>query len=121
MSSLNPLMPAMGISCLVFFLGWLAGRRVDTLKDAFDSLTGAAVAFGALLISPFFLYASWHQVGAKERLMRENLPVSADLGYAVGAQGGRAPRCVWRFQALADPQTILDSVEVRAGATGWSV
>jgi len=119
MASLNPLFPILGVAFLVAFVIWLVWPRSDSLGEAYDSLTNAILPFVLLLAAPVFLYASWHQLGAKERLLGEGLPVSADLGYVVGAQGGRAPRCVWRFKALANPQTILADYETQAQASGW--
>lgn len=108
-----------GVACLLFFIGWLLGRRVDSLGDAFDSLPAAMVALGALLMSPFFFYYAWQQVGAKARLAHENLPVSPALGHVVGAQGGRAPRGIWRFEALDGAQDILAYYETAAVTSGW--
>lgn len=119
MVSLNPFIPLIGFGCLVFFLAWLLVPREDSLLGAYESLTTAILAFATLFAVPMCLYMTWHQVGAKERLLRERLPVHADLGYALGAQGGRAPRFVWKFQARADPQGILKFYETEAQSAGW--
>lgn len=119
MVSLNPFIPLAGFGCLVVFLAWLIVPREDSWSGAYDSLKTAMGIFVLLLAVPVCLYVTWHQVGAKERLLREHLPVSADLGYVLGAQGGRPPRLVWRFQARADPQAILAFYETEAKAAGW--
>ncbi|MBL9215835.1 MAG: hypothetical protein JNG83_10205 [Opitutaceae bacterium] len=110
-----------GVGCLLFFFGWLLGRRIDTLEDAFDSLPAAGVAMGALLMSPFFFYYAWQQFGAKARLVQENIPVCEALGQAVGAQGGRMPRRVWRFAARDDAQKIIAYYETATAAAGWKL
>lgn len=119
MVSLNPFIPLIGFGCLVVFVAWLIVPRENSWLGAYDSLTTAIGAFIMLFAVPMCLYMTWHQVGAKERLAREHLPVSADLGYVLGAQGGRPPRSVWRFQARANPQTILAFYETQAQAAGW--
>lgn len=121
MDSLDPKVLIYGATCLGCFVVWLLGTQVESMEDAFKSLTGAIVAFGALCATPVFLYIGWHQIGAKVRLAQENLPVCEALGHAVGAQGGRAPRGLWRFEALADAKGILAYYESAAGAAGWKV
>lgn len=121
MDSLNTATLFVGATCLGIFIGWLIGRRTDSLSEAFDSLTTALVAFGALLIAPFFFYAAWHQFGAKARLQQEYLPVSPALGHAVGAQGGRAPRYIWRFEVRDESKHILEFYETAAPKAGWKV
>ena len=121
MDSVDPKGLLIGICCFASFVIWLLGRRVDTLGDAFDSLPAAGLAFGALLASPFFFYYSWQQYGAKARLMREGLPVSPAFGHAVGAQGGRPPRGIWRFETLDDPKPILAFYEAAATRLGWEM
>jgi hypothetical protein len=110
-----------GVSCLGFFVIWLLGRQVESLSDAFDSLPAALVAFGALCASPVFFYIAWHQIGAKVRLAQEHLPVCAAFGHVVGAQGGRAPRGIWRFEALDEAGNILAYYEAAAPAAGWKI
>lgn len=121
MDSLDPKTLIFGVSCLAFFIVWLLGRRIDTLEDALDSLPAAAVAMGALLMSPFFFYYAWQQVGAKARLAQENIPVCAALGHVVGAQGGRPPRRIWRFEAQDDAKNILAYYETAVAASGWKL
>jgi hypothetical protein len=121
MDSLDPKVLIYGVSCLSFFLLWLLGRQVKSLEDAFDSLPAALVAMGALLMSPVFFYIAWHQIGAKSRLAQEGLPVSAALGHAVGAQGGHAPRGIWRFEALDDARDILAYYESAGSTAGWKL
>lgn len=121
MDSLDLKMLIYGGGCLLFFIAWLLGRQVETFEDAFDSLPAAGVAFGALLVSPFFFYYAWQQVGAKTRLAHENLPVCEALGHAVGAQGGRPPRGIWRFEARDDAKNILAYYEAAAATAGWKV
>jgi hypothetical protein len=117
--SLDPKTLVFGVSCLAFFCAWLVSRRIDSLEDAFDSLPAAGLALAALLVSPFFFYYAWQQVGAKTRLAQENLPVCPALGHVVGAQGGRPPRGIWRFEALDDPKNILAFYETAAATSGW--
>jgi hypothetical protein len=119
MISLNPIIPVIGFGCLIFFAAWVLWERDDSWLGAYQSLTTGLLAFATLLAVPMCLYMTWHQVGAKERLLRERLPVSEDLGYVIGAQGGRAPRLVWRFETRAKPQTILAFYERQALAAGW--
>ncbi|SDR76813.1 hypothetical protein [Opitutus sp. GAS368] len=121
MDSLDPKMLIYGVACLGFFATWLLGRQVETLENAFDSLPAALVAFGALLMSPFFFYYAWQQVGAKARLVQEHLPVCEALGHAVGAQGGRPPRGIWRFEARDDVKNILAYYEAVTTTAGWKV
>lgn len=119
MDSLDPTVLLYGVACLGCFVVWLLGRKTETLEDAFDSLPAALVAMGALCASPFFFYLAWHQIGAKSRLQQEQLPVCAALGHAVGAQGGRAPRGIWRFEAREDSGAILAYYEAAAPGAGW--
>ncbi len=121
MNSLNPLTLILGVTCLGIFFGWLLGRRSESWSAAFDSLTTALVAFGALCIAPFFFYGAWHQFGAKSRLQTIELPVCPGFGHAVGAQGGRAPRCIWRFEALDDSASILEFYVTACTQAGWKV
>lgn len=121
MDSLDPIVLIIGMTCLGFFVIWLLGRQVESLEDAFDSLPAALVAMGALCAAPVFFYMAWQQFGAKSRLQHENLPVCAALGHAVGAQGGRAPRYIWRFEALDDAANILAYYEIAAVKTGWKM
>lgn len=121
MISLNLMIPVIGFGCLVFFAAWLIWPREDSLWGAYDSLTTGILAFVTLLAVPMCIYMTWHQVGAKERLMHERLPVSADLGYVIGAQGGRAPRFIWRFKARVAPEVILKQYETLGPATGWKI
>lgn len=108
-----------GVGCVLFFAGWLLGGRSDTLEAVFDSLPVAGVAFGALLALPFFFYYAWQQAGAKARLSEASLPVCPALGHAVGAQGGRPPRSVWRFATREDPMSIIVYYESAVAAHGW--
>jgi len=119
MVSLNPIIPVIGFGCLLLFVAWLIVPREYSWFGAYESLTTAGLAFVTLFAVPMCLYMTWHQVGAKERLIRERVPVSEDLGYAIGAQGGRAPRLIWRFEARAKSQTILAFYERQALAAGW--
>ena len=119
MDSVDPKVLIFGVTCLAFFLVWLLGRKVESLEDAFDSLPAALVAMGALCAAPVFFYMAWQQVGAKSRLQQEHLPVCAALGHAVGAQGGRAPYGIWRFEALDEPWNILHFYEAAATGDGW--
>lgn len=119
MDSLDPTVLIYGVTCLSFFVVWLLGRQVESLEDAFGSLPAALVAMGALLMSPVFFYMAWHQIGAKTRLAQENLPVCESLGHAVGAQGGRPPRSIWRFEVRDDAKNILAYYEAAATTTGW--
>ena len=121
MDSLNPTVLIYGVTCLGLFVFWLLGRKAESLEDAFNSLPTALVAMGALCAAPFFFYLAWHQIGAKARLQQENLPVCAALGHAVGAQGGRAPRGIWRFAAHNKPETILAYYETAAAKAGWKL
>ena len=121
MDSLDPRVLLYGVACLGFFLFWLLGRKNETLEDTFNSLPAALVALGALCASPFFFYMAWHQIGAKSRLQQEQLPVCAALGHAVGAQGGRAPRGIWRFAAHDKPESILAYYETAAAKAGWKL
>ncbi len=121
MSSLNPSVLLYGVCCLVFFFLWLLGRRVETFEDAFDSLPAAGVAFGALLIAPFFFYYGWQQFGAKDRLEKLGLPACPAFGHAVGAQGGREPRAIWRFEAPDDPKPVLAYYQEAATRHGWKI
>jgi len=106
---------------VLLFAGWLIGRRVDTLRDALDSLTSAGLAFGALCAAPVFFYLTWQQAGAKDRLIEARLPVSPDFGRVVGAQGGRAPRNVWRFELGGEPADLFAGYERAAREAGWKV
>ena len=121
MDSLNPTTLILGISCLGIFLGWVLARRSDSLSEAFDSLTTAIVAFGALCMAPFFFYGAWHQFGAKARLQTIDLPLCPAFGHAVGAQGGRAPRYIWRFETTDDSPHILDFYNGACRKAGWKV
>lgn len=121
MDSLNPTVLIYGVTCLGFFVVWLLGRKAESLEDAFNSLPAALVALGALCASPFFFYMAWHQVGAKSRLQQEQLPVCASLGHAVGAQGGRAPRGIWRFEAREESGRIIAYYETAAPGAGWKL
>jgi hypothetical protein len=121
MDSLDPSVLLLGVTCLGFFVAWLVGRKVESLEGAFDSLPAALVAMGALCMAPVFFYMGWQQFEAKSRLQRENLPVCAALGHAVGAQGGRAPRGIWRFEALDDAQSILAYYGAAAVQSGWKL
>ena len=121
MDSVNPMTLILGVTCLGAFFGWLVGRRSESLSETFDSLPTAIVAFGALCIAPFFFYGAWHQFGAKARLQSVDLPVCPGFGHAVGAQGGREPRCIWRFEALDDSPHILDFYEAACTKAGWKV
>jgi hypothetical protein len=62
---------------------------------------------------------SWQQLGAKGRLLQAGLPPCAALGHAVGAQGGRPPRGIWRFEALDTPATIIAYYETTVVQSGW--
>jgi hypothetical protein len=119
MDSLDPMMLVLGVGSLAFFVAWLLGRGIESTEDAFNSLPAAGLALGALLLSPFFFYYAWQQVGAKARLAREHLPVSPALGHVIGAQGGRPPRGIWRFEAREGAQNILAYYETAAVASGW--
>ena len=121
MDSVNFTALFIGITCAGVFVAWLLGRQSESLAGAFDSLPTALVVFGALCAAPFFFYGTWQQYGAKTRLQQENLPVCASLGHAVGAQGGRAPRGIWRFEALDEPERILDFYATVCPKTGWQV
>lgn len=121
MNSVDPKGLAIGVSCLVFFVVWLLGRRVDTLQDAFDRLPAAGLAFAALLVSPFFFYYGWQQYGAKDRLERVGLPVCPAFHHAIGAQGGREPRGIWRFEAPPDPKPVLLFYATAADRLGWKI
>jgi len=121
MDSLDPFVLVVGVTCLGFFVFWLLGRKTETLEDTFNSLPTALVAMGALCATPLFFYMAWHQIGAKARLQQENLPVCAALGHAVGAQGGRAPRGIWRFEALEESGKVLAYYETAAPGAGWKL
>ena len=121
MDSLNPITLILGVTCLGAFVGWLVGRRNKSLSETFDSLPTAIVAFGALCMAPFFFYGAWHQFGAKARLQSVDLPVSPAFDHAVGAQGGREPRCIWRFEALGDSTHIMEFYETACTKAGWKV
>lgn len=121
MASVDPWLPLAGLGCLLFFGGWLLGRRAETFQEIFDTFVGAGIAFGALLASPLFFYLTFQQAGAKERLVAARLPVAPDFGLVVGAQGGRAPRNIWRFELTTAPEQLFADYERNAAAAGWKV
>lgn len=121
MDSLNPSVLVFGVCCFAWFVLWVLGRSVKTFEEAFDSLPAAGTAFAALLITPFFFYYGWQQFGAKSRLEHAGLPACPGFGYAIGAQGGREPRWIWRFEGPKDPKPVLTYYEEIAPRLGWKV
>jgi hypothetical protein len=123
MDSVDPLMPIIGVTCLGIFIGWLiaSGTQAESLSNVYASFKVSIVAFGALLASPVFFYMTWQQFGAKARLQSEHLPPCNVLGHAALAQGGRAPRYTWRFEARDDAAKILQYYETECPKSGWTV
>lgn len=121
MDSVNLMLPAAGVFCLLIFAGWILTIGNDSLAQSFATLKVGIVACGALLAAPVCFYMTWQQFGAKARLQAEHIPPCHALGWAEFAQGGRAPRYVWRFVALDESTNIFRYYETECAKSGWKV
>jgi len=82
-----------------------------------DSLNPMTIILGVTCLGAFF---GW-LVGRRSESLSETFDSLPTALVAFGAQGGRAPRLIWRFEALDDSPHILEFYETTCTKAGWKV
>lgn len=103
----------------VFLVVWLKMPGSSSIIRRIKFWMIAPGAMIGLLCLPVLLYEVYHQVGAHSRLVAFGLPDSNYFSYCAGAQGGRAPRFVWRFSLRTVPSELVEKYSARACEDGW--
>ncbi len=72
-----------------------------------------------MLCAPIFVYQGYHQFNASARLSEVGLPRPPDALHAMGAQGGRAPRYIWRYAIKNVTDNTVSEYALEARRAGW--
>ena len=121
MADINPWMIGVPIVIVVLVAAWMASFSFSSVSRQLDFWSAAPAALISIVCIPLCAYCAFQQWGARDRLRHWGLPVSPEFRHCEGAQGGRAPRHVWRFSLESGAADPLSTYARQAEGSGWSV